>query len=373
MLTAQKEIIPSVRLLSLDVFRGFNIVLMLLVNNIALDVYTPDQLMHGPWNQGIRIADLVFPWFLLCVGLSIPFAEAAAVKRGFTERDLVRRIWKRGAVIFFWGLVLSSALEKKPVFTLGVLQLIALAFVAGSFICRLRPRTQAILCGGLLVGYGLFASLTPFPGGPAFEEGANVFNWLNSLSFFEVTRLKGLTSVIPTAPLVVIGAWAAGVVRREDLDFPEKLRWLVTRGAALMLAGALWNFWLPYNKPVWTPSYILMSGGLGLVVLAGFFAWFDGSWERHRSAQAEGARVWVYFGSNALLAYVLPILVKLLWFKAWTLPSPSGRAEMHAAALEWLKLWFGPIWGGSMYTAGYIGAFWLLFAWFYQRKLFLKA
>ena len=56
---------------------------MLLVNNIALDTRTPQQLMHAPWNGGIRFADLIFPWFLLIVGVAIPFSMAGALK----ERD----------------------------------------------------------------------------------------------------------------------------------------------------------------------------------------------------------------------------------------------------------------------------------------------
>lgn len=354
--------------MSLDIFRGLNIILMLVVNNIALDIYTPDQFGHAKWNEGMHIADLVFPWFLFCAGMSIPLAESAARAKGATERDLVRRIWRRGAVIFFWGLVLSSALEKRPCFTLGVLQLIAMAFVAGSFLMRLPERRRIQICAGLLIGYGLFASFFPFPGGPAFLEGNNAFKWLNSWVVLKTLRIQGITSVIPTAPLVVLGAMTTVWLRDASLDDGQRLKKLVTHGAALMLMGALWNFILPYNKPVWTPSYILMSGGLGVLCVAAFHYMVD-----LRGWAVEALRPTIFFGSNALLAYVFPILLKLLWFKAWTLPSPGGRDEMHAATLMWLKQWLGPIWGGSAYTAGYILFFWVLFAVFYQRKWFLKA
>ena len=70
------------RLVSLDAFRGLTIFGMLLVNNIALDWHTPRQLLHAPWNGGVHFADLVFPWFLLIVGVAIPFAWASHRAKG---------------------------------------------------------------------------------------------------------------------------------------------------------------------------------------------------------------------------------------------------------------------------------------------------
>src|SRR5690348_1996294 len=72
----------SRRLTSLDAFRGLAIVGMLLVNNVALDTATPRPLTHAPWNGGVYFADLVYPWFLLIVGVAIPFSAAAARARG---------------------------------------------------------------------------------------------------------------------------------------------------------------------------------------------------------------------------------------------------------------------------------------------------
>src|ERR1700679_1217462 len=92
--TAEQEIPPAetppkpapkpgaYRLTSLDAFRGLTVFLMLLVNNIALDTQTPSQLTHAGWNGGGTIADLVFPWFLLCVGLAIPLSANSARKKG---------------------------------------------------------------------------------------------------------------------------------------------------------------------------------------------------------------------------------------------------------------------------------------------------
>src|SRR5206468_3937629 len=73
---------PPRRLTSLDAFRGLAILGMLLVNNAALDTATPSPLTHAPWNGGVHFADLVYPWFLLIVGVAIPFSAAASRARG---------------------------------------------------------------------------------------------------------------------------------------------------------------------------------------------------------------------------------------------------------------------------------------------------
>ena len=94
--------VPSSRLtsrsLALDVFRGITVALMLLVNNVALDTATPAPLLHAPWGGGVRLADLVFPWFLFATGLSIPFAFSGLQRRkpGFASwawKGMQRACW----------------------------------------------------------------------------------------------------------------------------------------------------------------------------------------------------------------------------------------------------------------------------------------
>src|SRR3569832_542495 len=88
---------PKKRQQSLDALRGLTILLMLLVNNIALDTRTPAQLVHAPWNGGVHLADLVFPWFLLCMGLAVPFSEEGMLSRGTSWWPRLSRILFRSA------------------------------------------------------------------------------------------------------------------------------------------------------------------------------------------------------------------------------------------------------------------------------------
>ena len=98
---------PAGRLVSLDVFRGITIAAMVLVNNPGTwsSIYWP--LEHAEWN-GWTPTDLVFPFFLFIVGVSITLAFARRVEEGSVKRDLYFKVIKRSAIIFGLGLFLNG-------------------------------------------------------------------------------------------------------------------------------------------------------------------------------------------------------------------------------------------------------------------------
>src|SRR3982750_3678612 len=109
---------PSARLVSLDVFRGLTIAGMVLVNNPGTwsSIYWP--LEHAEWN-GLTPTDLVFPFFLFIVGVSITLAFARRVEEGNVKRDLYLKVLKRSAIIFGLGLFLNGF----PYFNLGTIRI----------------------------------------------------------------------------------------------------------------------------------------------------------------------------------------------------------------------------------------------------------
>src|SRR5207253_10308559 len=94
------------RLLSLDVFRGITVAAMVLVNNPGSGaVYAP--LEHAEWN-GWTPTDLVFPFFLFIVGISITFAFARRIEQGGSQRDVILKVIKRTLIIFGIGLLMAA-------------------------------------------------------------------------------------------------------------------------------------------------------------------------------------------------------------------------------------------------------------------------
>jgi predicted acyltransferase len=345
------------RLLALDALRGLTVLLMLLVNNMAIGEATPEQLMHAPFG-GVSLADLVFPWFLFCMGASIPYSASSFARLGLPAWRFYARVLGRSALLFGLGLFLTSSLAHAPVWALDVLQLIALAYLVAAVLYRLAPPVGALLLGGvLLMGYWATIRFVPVPGvGPGiFEEDRNLLLYLNR-TYLEPLGLRGLLSVVPTAALAILGATASQILRsgREGA--------LLLLGGLEVAAGYAWSLELPFSKAYWTPPYILLSAGLATLLLTGFYLLFD------RKGWRLGAWPLIIPGSNALLAYLAPILLKVWILQGWQL----GEKSLQQAWLSWLVGRWGTVGGGWLYTLGYILAWWLVLAWLYRRRIFLR-
>src|SRR5215207_395066 len=101
-------VMPTERLVSLDVFRGITIAGMVLVNNPGTWEFVYAPLRHAEWN-GWTPTDLVFPFFLFIVGVAIPFSLAA--KRDDPDQTrgaLLGRIWLRALSLVMLGLLMAS-------------------------------------------------------------------------------------------------------------------------------------------------------------------------------------------------------------------------------------------------------------------------
>ena len=216
---------PS-RSLALDALRGLTVALMLIVNNTIGNPHP--QLTHADWGGGVNIADLVFPWFLFCSGAAIPLAR----RDGAWVWKAVRRALWLSAL----GCLVVSTVAKAPVFSLGVLQLIALAGLVAAINQPLPWRWRAGIALGLLIAYWAFILLTPISniGVGVFNEDQNAVRQFNTL--LEPLGLRGLPSVVPTAALVMIGALVTELIRCAT-SLKARALHLLGLGAALTALG----------------------------------------------------------------------------------------------------------------------------------------
>jgi predicted acyltransferase len=358
----------SLRLESLDAFRGLTILGMLLVNNVALDTATPKHLTHAPWNQGVHFADLVFPWFLLIVGVAIPFAFSSRRRKSISAAQYAGKVLGRAVWLFLLGLLIDSSLAKQPVFDLGVLQLIGLAYLVGALLYSLPVSPRLSLAALFLIGHWAAIRFVPVPGAGAgvFLENQNLINHLNQ-AYLAPLHLQGIISLVPASALVLIGTAGGDLLRSETRAPEQKAGWLLVSGLLLMGLGWGWSLDLPFNKSVWTASYILFTAGLGGVALGFMYLLIDG---KHRRAWAFPL---IVPGRNAILAYVLPILVKLYILQQWTWQNPAGvKLSLQAAFLQFCITHTGRIAGGWLYTLTYIGIWWLVLLYFYRKRIFLR-
>ncbi len=295
------------RLMSLDVFRGMTVVFMIIVNTPGTwsHVYAP--LRHASWH-GCTPTDLVFPSFLFISGVAMWYSLR---KFNFEfSGPALFRILRRVALIFAVGLFLNIfprfIRDYDTLRIMGVLQRIALAWGLGALLVLLIKKNYIWLATAvILVGYW---ALMYFLGGsdPYSLEGN--FARTVDLAVIGENHLykgfgipfdpEGLLSTLPATATVLLGFMAGGLITSKGSSW-KTVGWLTFVGALLIAAGLLWGEYFPINKPIWTSSYVLYAGGIGMVVLALLFMIVD-IWN---------LRGWTgffnTFGTNALFTYVL--------------------------------------------------------------------
>lgn len=365
-----KPVGTSTRLLSLDFFRGVTVAAMVLVNNPGDwgHIYAP--LEHALWN-GWTPTDLIFPFFLFIVGVSITFALDSARKRNEERRKgLIGKILKRSLTLFLLGFFLNffPKFDITTVRILGVLQRIALVYLACSLIfLNTTPRQQIYILCGLLIGYWLLMTGIPVPGvGYAnLEPTTNLAAWLDRTVLTpahvykpaKVWDPEGLLSTLPAIGTGIIGM-LTGRWLRSDRPAAEQIAWLFTMGCLITLGGLIWDGFFPINKALWTSSYVLLAGGLAMLGLALCFWLIDVQQGR------KGVLPFVAFGVNAITVFFLSGMIpRIMSMINITLPDGTqigSREYLYrtfiappfadpknaslAGALTFVLIWAGILW-----------------------------
>ena len=320
----------STRLVSLDALRGATIMSMLMVNNPGDGRNVFEQLDHAPWN-GWTFTDLIFPFFLWIVGVSMTLSFARRIASGADRGMMFRHVARRAALIFLLGFAINftSRWSFATVRVMGVLQRIGLCYLVAGAIYLAWPRMRALLCalGTLLGVYWVLMTLVPVPGygaGVLTPEG-NFARWIDGFilsgHMWSVTKVwdpEGLVSSLPAVATTLFGA-TCGLLLGRPLTMAEKTAWMFVSGVSLIFTGAIMNIWLPINKNLWTSSYAVFMAGMAFTVFA-FLYWV---------IDAQGWRGWakplVIFGANAIAIFVLSDAVAIIMIKNhWIRPVFNG-------------------------------------------------
>lgn len=108
----------SVRIQSIDIFRGLTMAVMIFVNDIASVKGLPWWTYHMPGRQnGMTYVDVVFPAFLFILGMAIPLAVARRVRKSGAGMGLWTHILMRSMSLIVLGLILANAWKADPKLT----------------------------------------------------------------------------------------------------------------------------------------------------------------------------------------------------------------------------------------------------------------
>ncbi len=390
---------PAPRLVSLDAYRGF-VMLLMMAGMIALAKVAkalPESAIwaflgfhqsHVEW-IGCSLHDLIQPSFSFIVGVALPFSIAARLARGQTRGRLAVHAFGRALILIALGVFLRSVNKPQTVFTFeDTLSQIGLGY-GFLFLLGFRPvRDQWIAFGLLLAGYWTAFALYPVPGAgfdyarvgvpPDWfaQHGLSGFaaHWNKNSHLARAFDLQFLNlfprekpylfhpggyatlSFIPTLATMILGLIAGETLRSERTP-AQKIRWLIVAGAVALASG-----WLlgalgvcPVVKRIWTPSWTLFSGGWCLLLMAAFYLVVD-VWER---------RAWAFplivIGLNSIAAYCMDHL--FAGFIRSTLTTHFGKDTF---------LVLGKLYEPLLLGSATLLVLWLFLFWMHRRKIFLR-
>ena len=356
------------RLISLDFFRGLTIAAMILVNDPGSWKYVFAPLRHAQWH-GVTPTDLVFPFFLFIVGVSIALSLSKIEKSDFST---YLKISKRTLILFGIGIFLAlfPNFDFNNVRIAGVLQRIALVYFLCSIIYLNTKASHQIWIGAiLLIIYWFFMTKIPFENTAAgvLEPGNNFAAWIDR--FITPGRLyqktwdpEGFFSTIPAIATGISGMFCGHLILNKSKDLKDKIILIYLVGSVALCLGMVWDFSFPINKHIWTSSYVLFTSGLAMIFLASCMWILD-----HKKFHSY-TKFGIVFGSNAIFAYVLHSILGRLFH----LPIIGGKGIQQT----WMKFSESTSIDPQLFSLA-----WALFYTFfiyiiikemYKRKIFIK-
>jgi predicted acyltransferase len=284
------------RYLSVDIFRGLTIMLMIIVNSLPASPHTT-WLQHSEWN-GCHLADCVFPFFLIIMGVSIQLR---------THPPTLIAITKRVLLLFSLGILINAIPYFHHIRYLGVMQRLAICYGFAALISwHISYQMQIIIMTLLLYWLMNIIFATTLIGSMSQHCSENFIGCFDQLVmgnthlFTPYFDPEGLISSIPAICQTLIGC-LIGYQLKHSANKPPIKSWLLN-GALLLVLGYVWNLKFPFNKSIWSSSYVLWTSGFAL-------------WTLSACQWIKQCRVAQLFGQHSLLIFVVHVLgLKLLHY-----------------------------------------------------------
>ena len=364
------------RLLSLDALRGFNmffivggewlfIALSLLVTGHA-GSWLAVQMTHVEW-IGLHIYDCIFPLFVFITGVTFPFSTAKRLERGDSRKAIAMNVFRRTALLVFFGLLYSGIqkLDWEHFRVWSVIGRVGLVWgIAALLTLFFRLRTCIAIAVWIMVTWWLVLRFVPSPDAapgvnPALQMATSFPAWFDTNYFTTAHRHEGGLATLAMVPVALFGIWSGKylMVEKSGLSESRKTANMLLVAAGAVAAGLLWSLpsWgVPIVKAVWSGSYVLVTGGISLALLAIF----------HWIIDVRGWVRWSFFfrviGVNAIAAYLAFRFVPFGQISRDLLGALPGAFDL-------------PGWEPTCVRLGKVAILWLTLLFLYREKIFFKA
>lgn len=391
--------IPLRRIASVDVYRGFVMLLMmaevLSLKSVAKALpgnafwqFLASQQTHVTW-AGCSLHDIIQPSFTFLVGVVLPFSIAGRLSKGQTHSALLIHTIIRSLILICLGIFLRSINSGQTNFTFeDTLTQIGLGYTFLFILSFYSQRTWLIILVVILAVYWLAFALYPLPGadfdyisagvtqdwehnfngfGAHWNKNTNIAfafdRWFLNLfprqnPFLNNNGGYSTLSFIPTLGTMILGLFAGNALKATNIKHREKIKFFIITGLSLIAFAILLHL-TGINaivKKIWTPAWTIFSGGICFLLLAFFYGIID------VAKKKSGSFFFMIIGVNSIAAYVI---------------ADGGMRQFINSSLHiHLGQNFDKLFGNAYSTlfAGILILFveWLILYWMYRKKIFIK-
>ena len=376
---------------AIDVFRGLTITAMILVNNPGSWSHLYAPLAHASWH-GWTVTDLIFPFFLIIVGISINWSFSLGSKAALTPNQQRQEIIIRSLKLYGLGLFLAlfyyqfsnaeySWINDRllSVRLVGVLQRIAIVYLFSCVVFLYVKRSWHVAVAiGLLITYWLIMMTVPYPIGNGLKATGLLLPGNNLAAFIDhhligaehlylehtkpfASDPEGLLSTLPAIASCIGGFLIADIMRQSTTTW-HQVKYLLAMAITCLALAYISNLWIPFNKNLWTPSYVLLAQGMAGFVLAVIIYLTEMKNIRYATKPL------VVFGMNAIALFVLSGIVARLM-----LMIQIDEMSLKSWLYQYLQLLpFEAKTQSLLFALCFLVLMYLPMYWMYQRRIFWK-
>ncbi|MDO3695638.1 heparan-alpha-glucosaminide N-acetyltransferase domain-containing protein [Wenyingzhuangia sp. chi5] len=368
------------RFLSLDVFRGLTICLMIVVNTPGTGAKLYPYLVHAHW-FGFTLADLVFPSFLFAMGNAMSFSMTKL--KDAPSVVFWKKVFKRTVIIFLLGYLMywfpffrqgADGWELKPISetrVMGVLQRIAICyFITSLLFYYLKEKTVLLLSAMILICYWEILYLFGTTGSE-LEMATNAITRLDLTILGEGHIYKrdsipfdpeGILSTLPSVVNVIGGYLAGKFIQQKGKSF-EGISKLLIAGFLLSALALWWDLVFPMSKKLWTSPFVLHTVGIDLSVMAILIYFIELKNTR------KGTEFFNIFGKNPMFIYLFS---ELFYITLRMIPTSSGLDVFEWVSEKIFQRLFPGSFGAFVTAIVFMLLCWSIGWWLNKKKIYIK-
>ena len=348
------------RIKSIDILRGFAVALMIIGNNPGNSDRIYTQLRHPAWN-GLAVADFGFPIFILTMCMTIPIVmEKKIISKKIWS--IVLNVIRKSFMLVLLGIFLNGfpLFNFKTIRILGVLQRLGIVYLIVSLIylairCNLKKKAfiiTSMIVIGFLITIGYYFLLKPFGFGLESNLAKSVdIHLLGVHMYNKYFDPEGIITTIGAVATGIFGCLIGYVINLTTKHDYIKPICISLFGLICMIIAFEFNKIFPFNKHLWSSSYILVVVGYTSLGLALLYLICDIYKKERIFTPFRG------LGNNPIFVYIVTELIRKSF---WQVKVFDERLNLSLNLTAWITTKFVTPWAGVSLDSFYFSLIYLI-------------